>query len=80
MSKYKMKSLHQNFDLNLYHLFMTLEDMQKYNFSEKIKTKVNELYSLVDTELFPKIPNNYEIIDTKCIYILFLEKSNLIKN
>ncbi len=66
----------QKLDLNLHHLWLTLHDLQSQNYDDIIEKKINELISFVESILFENIDSDYDIVDTECLYTVYLEKFN----
>lgn len=69
-----IKKYSQELDLNLHHLWLSLKDLQYQHYSLNIEKKLKEFVDYVEEILYKPIPENHDIIDSKCIYISFLEE------
>lgn len=66
--------LTQRLDLNLYHLYLTLVDLQSENYGEEINLKLREFTNEVCLKAVDEPPIGFDIVETECILITKLKK------
>ncbi len=64
----------QELDLNLHHLWLSLQDLQNQHYDNKVEEKLNDLIKYVENILFDQVYHDYDIVDTKCLYTIYYEK------
>lgn len=63
-------------DWNLYYLSQILFDLDSYRFDYEIRSKLNELKSIVDSKLIKDDLGDYNVISERIKLLLCLEEPN----
>ncbi len=63
----------QELDLNLYHLWLTIENLRGLEFPDNVRSQIDELFWLVDDLTFKRNPGSCDIVSEKCILITCFE-------
>lgn len=57
------------FDINLYHLWLTLQDLERYKFPKIIEKQLKEFLLKTEELLFPPILSDNDIVSQEFYYI-----------
>lgn len=71
--KYDIKNT-QELNLNLYHLWLSLQDLEREVYPKNVEKKLINLIHYIDSILFKPIPSGYDIVDVKCLYTTYFER------
>lgn len=65
-------TIEQSLNLELLHVYYSLEDLLNNNVPNNVKDKIQELIFYIDNILFKDIPNGYDIDDRKAFLKFYL--------
>lgn len=61
--------IQQKLNLELHHLWYSLEDLQCHSYPDDIDKKIKELQFYIEKKIFEEIPSDFDVIDEDCILI-----------
>lgn len=66
----------QKLDLNLHFLWLSLQSLTTVRYDKKVEKKLKDLILYVENILFDDVYCDYDIVDTECLYTVYLKKLN----
>ncbi len=61
-------------DRSLYHLYESLQDLQRFNYPETISNRLQNFINDLSDKIFPKIPSGFDIENDKLYLVYDYEK------